>query len=116
MLGSTFTGAMQVNCATLEIAPSHGSASSVRISGKGQVKGDVIMPGTIAPGDSAGTLTFLEIVFFSQMKVDWKFQLKWCAKRESIPISWQLVNFATGSCRFRYSIVSFRNSATSLKL
>lgn len=67
MLGlGTITGAMHVSSgASLEIAASHTLASSVRISGAGQVQGSVVMPGTIAPGDTTGTLTFMNSLFFT---------------------------------------------------
>ena len=57
----TLTGPIKVGQdAVLEIGESQQLASSVRLSGNGQVSGDLVMPGIIAPGESAGTLTLLD--------------------------------------------------------
>jgi autotransporter-associated beta strand protein len=70
-LGSgTITGAMNVSQgAALEIGGTHSLASTVRLSGGGQVIGDITMPGTIAPGNSAGMLTFTDDVTLTSSSV-----------------------------------------------
>ncbi|MEX2171966.1 MAG: autotransporter-associated beta strand repeat-containing protein [Pirellulales bacterium] len=46
--------------ATLEHAGTNAFSSEARLAGSGQVIGDLLMPGTIAPGASAGTLTLTD--------------------------------------------------------
>jgi autotransporter-associated beta strand protein len=44
--------------ATIEVGGTHQFAASSSFTGNGQFAGDILMPGTIAPGSSAGSLTF----------------------------------------------------------
>ncbi|MEX0611556.1 MAG: hypothetical protein WD229_05520, partial [Pirellulales bacterium] len=59
--GGTLAGEFQVaQGATLELAGAHVFEATSRLDGNGQIVGDVTMPGTIAPGNSAGTLSFAD--------------------------------------------------------
>jgi serralysin len=53
--------------ATLEFGGDFHFQSSARLSGDGLVVGDIEMPGTIAPGDSIGTLSFADDLSLFQM-------------------------------------------------
>ncbi len=46
--------------ATIEVAGVHEFLPSATLSGNGQVSGNIVMPGTILPGDSVGALTFVD--------------------------------------------------------
>ena len=55
----TLAGDLQIaSAAILELAGTHEFAPSTRLTGNGLVVGDLAMPGTIAPGNSAGMLAF----------------------------------------------------------
>ena len=57
----TLSGDVQIaSAAILELAGAHEFDLSTRLTGNGLVVGDLTMPGTIAPGNSAGALAFTD--------------------------------------------------------
>jgi hypothetical protein len=46
--------------ATLELAGTNAFATSSQLTGSGLIEGDIVMPGTIDPGESVGLLTFAD--------------------------------------------------------